>query len=213
MARDSFGRNMDDWEDEKVDRPVLMILLQRSWLLLVPLIALAWYNGRVLTPQAKQLEAQIAETKAKAEEQRAKTLTDARRLDISQSALAALGDTFKVRFQGMDALIDSVTTLKKAEETDLQWLLARADSLRKVYSSTEGRWQEASVKLPPLQARIDSLTGVVAARNKLIADLEAESTTMAATADTVLNPWTYRKNTALLEGPGRFPNRDAHEKR
>jgi hypothetical protein len=213
MRRDSFSRTTDNWEEEKVDRPLLMILLQRSWLLLVPLIAIAWYNGRVLVPQAKQMDAQIAELKSKTDDERTKTLSDARKVQIGLSALAALGDTFKVRFAGMDVLIDSVTTLKEAESKDLQWLEARADSLRKALSSTEGRWREASVKLPPLQARIDSLTAVVAARSQQITSLEVEAKALRDSSDRVLRPDVYRKNSALLTGPGDFPNRDALPKR
>lgn len=182
-------------------------------MLVVPLIALAWYNTRVLTPQAKKLDEEITKTRAEAEQQRTKTLSEARRVEIGMSMLAALSDTFQVRFTEIDAVIDSVTTLKQAELNDLAWMKSRADSLRKLYSSNEGRWRDAAVLLPPLQSRIDSLAKVVVGREEQLTNLEAEIRAATDSADRVLRPDLYRKNTALLTGPGNFPNRDALPKR
>lgn len=213
MPLDSFNRGSGEWEQDPKSRRALKILLQRSWLLVVPLIALAWYNTRVLTPQAEKLDEEITKTRAEAEQQRTKTLSEARRIQIGMSMLAALSDTFQVRFTEIDAVIDSVTTLKQAELNDLAWMKSRADSLRKLYSSNEGRWRDAAVLLPPLQSRIDSLAKVVVGREEQLTNLEAEIRAATDSADRVLRPDLYRKNTALLTGPGEFPNRDALPKR
>jgi hypothetical protein len=43
--------------------------------------------------------------------------------------------------------------------------------------------------------------------------LLAEAASHREVTDRVLNPDSYRKNTALVTGEGNFPNRDAIEKR
>jgi hypothetical protein len=213
MPRDSFERRSDEWEDEKPERPYLRILLQRSWVLVVPLIALGWYSSHELAPLTKSLDAKIDSTHVVAEGQRNKTLTDARRLEANVSLLKAIDDTFAVRFSSLDSRIDSVTVQRDAEMKDYEWLNSRADSLRRTFAQTEKEWNEIAKKLPPLTSSIESLNRVIASRDSVVHMLEAAKQADADSTDRVLRPNLYRKNSALVTGAGDFPNRDALPKR
>jgi chromosome segregation ATPase len=179
----------------------------------VPLIGVGWYNARYLGPATKAAEVRIETERKTYEDQRAKTLSEARKIGVTISALRALADTFQVRFAKVDALIDSVTVLRNADQTEVTKLEGELDSLRTVYSIASGKSSELSALLPPMQARIDSLKTRIASREDSIRKLEAEKQADQKRAKEVLDPNTLRKNSALLEGKGNFPNRDALPRR
>jgi hypothetical protein len=207
----SFGSGGDEWDDQG-NRP-LKFLLQRTWVLVVPLIAIGWYQAREISPRVKAIQAEVDTQRAQVEGQRAKTLSDARRVEVGISALRALADTFEVRFAGIDALIDSVTALRNADMSDLGWLEHQADSLRVIESEATGKSDQLSRLLPPMQTKIDSLKAVIAARDEEIQKLEAERKADADLTERVLRPDLFRKNSALFTGEGDYPNRDALPKR
>jgi uncharacterized small protein (DUF1192 family) len=192
---------------------VLRFILQRSWVLVVPLIAVGWYQAREVSPRVKAIQADLEQKRAETDQKRTKTLSDARRVEVGISALRALADTFQVRFGGIDALMDSVATLRDKELSDLHWLQTQADSLQVVYSQASGKSDGLSGLLPPMQNKIDSLKAVIAARDEEIKKLEAERKADAELTERVLRPDLFRKNSALFTGEGDYPNRDALPKR
>ena len=208
----SFGRGGEDWGEDQ-GNPALKFILQRSWVLIVPLIAVGWYQAREVAPRVKAVHAEMEKERAEIDMQRAKTLSDARRVEVGISALRALADTFEVRFAGIDALMDSVTALRDADLSDLRWLEKQSDSLRAVESVASGKSDELSRLLPPMQQKIDSLKAVIAARDEEIQKLEAERKADADLTERVLRPDLFRKNSALFTGEGDYPNRDALPKR
>ncbi len=208
----SFGNSGDGWGEES-GSPVVKFILQRSWVLIVPFIAIGWYQAREVAPRIKALDAQIAAEQDSVDNQRAVILTGARKVEASLSAIRALSDTFAVRFDAVAQLIDSVTVLRNAEMSDLRYLERQADSLQKVYLQASGKSEVLARLLPPMQSRIDSLRAVIAARNSEIARLEEEKRADADLTDRVLRPDAYRKNSALFTGEGDYPNRDALPKR
>jgi chromosome segregation ATPase len=207
----SFGREGGDWDDR--GNPVLKFILQRSWVLVVPLIAVGWYQAREVAPKVKAIQEDLEQKRAETDQQRTKTLSDARRVEVGISALRALSDTFQVRFDGVDTLIDSVAALRAADLSDLHWLEAQAESLQAIYSEASGKSDELSRLLPPMQQKIDSLRAVIAARDEEVAELEAERKADAELTERVLRPDLFRKNSALFTGEGDYPNRDALPKR
>ena len=209
----SLGRDSSDWGREDDGNRVLKFLLQRSWVLVVPLIAIGWYQAREVAPRVQAIEAEIAAERDSVDAQRTRKLSGARRVEVGVSALRALADTFEVRFAGIDVLIDSVSALREADQSDLTWLQTQADSLQKVLSVASGKSAQLSVLLPPMQTRIDSLKSAIAARDEEIKKLEQERQADADLTERVLRPDLFRKNSALFTGEGEYPNRDALPKR
>lgn len=213
MPLDSFDRRSSKWDEEPKGTSISRIVLQRFWILIVPLIAVAWYNTRVIVPMGASIEQKLADDKKQAEERRSKILSDARRVGVQTSLLRALADTLDVRFKKYDSLIDSVSTLRKADETELATINRQANSLRTIYSRASGRADTLSAMLPPMQVRIDTLKTVITKRDEQIRRLEAEKQADLDLTERVLRPNQFRKNTALLTGPGSYPNRDTIPKR
>jgi hypothetical protein len=210
MPRHTFDSgSSDDWEDRHEGNRTVRFILRRSWVLIVPLIAVAWYNARHVVPMQKKLDQEIAQERVRGEAERTKTLTDARKVGVGISMLEALSDTFQVRFAAIDSLIDSVAVLRAQDEVDMKTLEAQGESLRTVYSMGSGKAESLANRLPAMQARIDSLKTLIASRNEQIQTLEAQKEKDLDMADRVLHPNSYRKNSALLTGKGDFPNRDA----
>lgn len=191
----------------------LQHLLVRTWFVLIPLAAVQWYEASKVQPQAKTIEEKLAEEQAAIEKERIKTLQGLRPLDVRISQLAALSDTFDVRFAKVDATMDTVQVLLASTRMESERLQSEIDSLRTIYSIAEGRSAEYSTTLAYLTASIDSLHQVIAARSEETTVLLAEAASNRDVTDRVLNPDSYRKNSALMTGEGDFPNRDAIEKR
>ena len=208
MAR-RFGQDDEDKWGEDTGNPVVKFILQRSWVLIVPFIAMGWYQAREVSPRIKAIEARMAAERDSVDAQRASILTGARKIEANLSAIRALSDTFQVRFDAVETLIDSVTILRNADLSDLRFLENQADSLRRTLSLATGKSTELSALLPPMQARIESLRTVIQARSEEIARLEEEKRADADLTDRVLRPDAYRKNSALFTGEGDYPNRDA----
>jgi hypothetical protein len=214
MPRDSFGRRSSNWdEEEQGKKKAGKILAQRAWLLIVPLIAIAFYNGRFLVPAVQKADSQITEIKGKLEDQREKTLSEAHRLGVGISALRALSDTFQVRYKLFDSKIDSVSKEIALNEAEVKKLEAEGESLRTIMSLATDKASKLSVLLPPMQGRIDSLKSLISTRQDLVRKLSAEQQEDLDSAKRVMRPELFRKNTALVTGQGDFPNRDALEKR
>ncbi len=214
MPRGHFGKDSsDEWPSEREGNPTVRFIFQRSWVLIVPLIAIAWYNSRTIQPLAKKMDETTLQEKATAEGKRDEILTNATRLEARISMLAALDDTFKSRFTKIDSLIDSVSTVRASDTKDLNFLQSRADSLRKIMAGADSQSAELSAKLPPMQTKIDSLNRLIADWNTEIKRLEDARAADSSLTDRVLRPNVYRKNTALMTGAGDFPNRDALPKR
>ena len=72
----SFGNSGDGWGEES-GSPVVKFILQRSWVLIVPFIAIGWYQAREVAPRIKALDAQIAAEQDSVDNQRAVILTGA----------------------------------------------------------------------------------------------------------------------------------------
>ncbi|MBM3285769.1 MAG: hypothetical protein FJY88_00215 [Candidatus Eisenbacteria bacterium] len=209
-----FSRGSEDlWGDEKPGNPIFKAIFARSWFLVVPLIAMWWFEARKIDPMAKQIDAKIAEHRQGIEVTRTSSLAAARKMGVRISLLRAVGDTFQVRFAQMGDLLDSLRVLEGQERTEIRMLEAQAESLRAVFSEAQGKMGVFSDRLSVLQARVDSLRTLIAERGDETARLETEISTDKDLADRILRPDAYRKNSALVTGSGDFPNRDDLPKR
>lgn len=202
----------DSWGEER-GNPIVKAIFARSWFLIIPLIAVWWFEARRIDPQVKLVEEKIKAEQIEVEKVRSENLGKARKMGARISLLRAVGDTFNVRFAQLDDLMDSLRVLETTDRTEIAKLEVQAESLRMVISEAEGRSQRHSDRLMVLQARVDSLRNEIVQREDAIAELNNEITTDRDLADRILRPDAYRKNSALVTGEGDFPNRDALPKR
>lgn len=201
------------WGERGEGNPILRALFARSWFLVIPLIAVWWFEAKKVDPMAKLIDQKIGEDRKTVELSRGKLLAQARQMGVRISLLRAVGDTFTVRFDQMGVLLDSLRILEAVDRKEIAGLEAQSESLRGVFSAAEERSTAHSERLTVLQARVDSLRGLIAQREEETRRLEGEIATDKDLADRVLRPDVYRNNNALLTGEGAFPNRDALPKR
>jgi hypothetical protein len=201
------------WGERGEGNPLLRALFARSWFLVIPLIAVWWFEAKKVDPMAKLIDSKIAEDRKTVEVSRGKLLAQSRQMGVRISLLRAVGDTFTVRFGQMGVILDSLRVLEAADRTEIAGLEAQSESLRVVFSEAEGRSRVHSERLTVLQATVDSLRDLIAQRENETRRLEGEIASDKDLADRVLRPGVYRNNNALLTGKGDFPNRDALPKR
>jgi len=207
-------RDSDEaWGERGEGNPFLRALFARSWFLVIPLIAIWWFEAKQIDPMAKQIDQKIAEDRKAVEMSRGKLLAQSRQMGVRISLLRAVGDTFTVRFSQMGVLLDSLRILEAADRKEIAGLEAQSEYLRAVFSEAEGSSRTRSERLTVLQATVDSLRDLIAQREDETRKLEGEIASDKDLADRVLRPDAYRKNNALLTGEGDFPNRDALPKR
>jgi chromosome segregation ATPase len=199
--------------DEEPRGGFLKAVVSRAWFLIIPLIGLVWTNAREITPQVKDLKQKLAEEERAIQLERTQTLSKANPLRSHISALAALGDTFEVRFARIDSLMETINTFLDADRKATAKLQAEMDSLKQVHALASAEASAYAESLRVLGPVVDSLRVLIAARNEESQRLWDDAAKTLDLADRALHPEKYRKNTALVTGEGEFPNRDALPKR
>jgi len=207
------GRYGSATYDEEERKGFLKVILSRAWFLIIPLIGLVYANVRQVTPQVTALKTEIAAEEKALDKQRTQTLTRANPIRARISALAALGDTFEVRFAKMDSLTENITTFLIADREAIARLQFEIDSLRQVYELASAQAAAYSDSLRQLTPVIDSLNQLIVDRNDETQKLWLETTQTFDLTDRILNPGAYKKKSALVTGEGEYPNRDELSKR
>lgn len=208
--RGRYGSGNYDDEERK---GFIKFLSARSWFLIIPLIGLVYANARQVQPQVKEMNRTIAEEERAIQQERTQTLSKANPIRSRTSALAALEDTFAVRFTKIDSVSQNILTFLEADRKATARLFAEMDSLRQVYALAAGEATALSESLQALAPVIDSLRADIATRNEEAKGLWGETEQNLDLTDRILNPGKFQKNTALVTGAGDFPDRDALPKR
>jgi hypothetical protein len=177
------------------------------------LIGLVYANARQVQPQVKEMNRTIADEERAIQKERTETLSKANPIRARISALAALEDTFAVRFTKVDSVSQNILTFLEADRKATAKLLSEMDSLRMVYSLAAGQATALSESLQALAPVIDSLQADIATRSDETKRLWGETEQNLDLTDRILHPAKYQKNTALVTGAGDFPDRDALPKR
>ncbi len=199
--------------DEEERGGFLKAVFARAWFLVIPLIGLVYANARQVGPQLKEAKDTIAAEAKAFQKTRADTLSKATPIRAHISALAALGDTFDVRFAKIDSLTDGITEFLRGDLEATARLRAERDSLQQVYTSATDLAASYAESIRALQPTLDSLKALIEQRNAETQQLWAQTAEQLDQTDRILNPDIYRKNTALVTGQGDYPARDEKPKR
>ena len=202
------GRYSSDSYDEQERRGFVKVVFSRFSFLIIPLIGLVYANVRQVAPVVKEANQKFAAEKAAMEKERTQTLTRANPIRARISALAALGDTFQVRYARIDSLTASIATFLDADLKATAKLHSEIDSLSQVYTVASGQASAYADSLRALAPVADSLQQTIAARREEAQSLWAATTANLDLTDRILNPDKYKKRSALVPGQGEYPNRD-----
>jgi len=202
------GRYGSDGQDDEERRGIAKVIFSRFWFLIIPLIGLVYANVRQVTPVVKELGLKVKEEQKAMEAQRTQTLTRANPIRAHISALAALGDTFQVRFAKLDSVTANLFTFLEADRKATAKLHAEIDSLTQVYTLASTEASALADTLQGLAPVVDSLQQTIASRHDQSQQLWAQTTQNLDLTDRILNPDKYKKRSALVPGEGEYPNRD-----
>jgi DNA repair exonuclease SbcCD ATPase subunit len=207
------GRYGSSNYDEEERGGFLKAVSARAWFLIIPLIGLVYANARQVGPQLKEAQTTITEEAKSFEKTRAQTLSQATPLRAHISALAALGDTFAVRFTKIDSLTEGITSFLQGDLDKMAGLEAEKDSLQQIHTGALDLAAAYAESIRTLQPSLDSLKALIVQRDAEAQDLWAQTAQQIDQTDRILNPDTYRKNNALVTGQGDYPLRDELPKR
>ena len=207
------GRYSSVSDDEEQRGGILKVIFSRAWFLIIPLIGLVYANARQVTPQVQAVKAEIAAENKEKEKQRTATLTSVNPIRARISGLAALSDTFDVRFAKIDSLQQSIAVFLDADRKATAKLHYDIDSLQQVFDGMTAQSTVYADSLRRLGPVIDSLQQLIADRTDETQRLWVETTRSFDLTDRILNPDSYRKKSALVTGEGEYPNRDELGKR
>jgi hypothetical protein len=207
------GRYGSDKSEVEEKRGFVKVISARSWFLVIPLLGVVYANARQVTPRVEDLKKTVAQEEAAIDQERMQTLSGANRTRTHVSALAALGDTFEVRFARVDSLTQSIGTFLDADRKATAKLRGELDSLSLVVAAARAQTAAYSESLKALVPVIDSLTTTLASRTEETQRLWTETHDIADQADRILHPDSYRKKSSLVPGEGDYPTRDELPKR
>ena len=200
-------------KSERKDPPKwIQGILVRAWFLLIPFLAFDYVKSKRIEPALKQREQEIAQEVAKSEAERVQVLSEVTQINIKKAQLGALADTFQVRFADIQAVLDSIAIIQRADMAERTVLEAERDSLLRVVSLSMGEQQQKSKRLEELQSKLNTLRETIDQRETESARLEKEAAANRDLAKRVLDPEQFETITALVNGSGRYPDRDANNR-
>lgn len=180
----------------------IRVVAHRSWFLLIPLLAFSWVSSKKLAPRAEEIRLEMEKEAATMEQDRLQTLAGVRVINTRISQIKALSDTFQVRFDQLDSVMDSARTAAAVDRARVEVLERLLDSLRTVEANAKQREAALTDSITALDASIDSLKKAIPLVAEETRKLEAEAQANRELTDRVLNPSKYRRNSALIIGSG-----------
>ncbi len=184
-------------------------ILVRAWFLLIPFLAFDYVKSKRIEPALQQKKQELAQEVQKAEAERVQVLSEVSRINMKKAQLGALADTFQVRFDAIQAVLDSISIIQEQDRAERTVLEAERDSLLGVVSLSMGEQQVKSARLEKLQKSLDSLRVEIEQRETEAARLAKEADANRDLAKRVLEPERFQKITALINGEGKYPSRDS----
>jgi hypothetical protein len=178
----------------------IQVVAHRSWFLLIPLLAFSWVSSNRLAPRAEEIRLDMEKEAAEMEQERLRTLAGVRVANTRISQMRALADTFKTRFDQLDAVMDSARAAAEVDRERIRVLQGILDSLRTVEAAAKAREAALTDSLRAFDASIDSLKRAIPLLAEQTQKLEEQAQANRELTDRVLYPTKYRRNNALIIG-------------
>lgn len=188
----------------------LKAILGRLWYLAIPAVGIVCSQDSYIAPQIRADQDTRNREEAALMRVQDSLLAEYRKIEGDGITIEADIDSGYVpQITLYREIVDSLRTEKGFYDRTLPRMRSRADSLRAVLGELQGYLQQASVDMQARQNSIDSMREVRVALRDSIQDVSRALVVMSDTWDRLAHPDKYRKNTALVPGPGSYPNRDA----
>jgi len=197
-------------EEDLGKNKALKAIVGRLWYLFIPAVGIVCSQDSYIAPQLRADQDARNREEAALLKMQDSLLAEHRAIEGEGLSIQADVDSgYTPQLQLYRHVLDSLKTEQGYYDETLPMMRTRADSLRAILGELQGYLQQASVDMQNRQNSIDSLKDV---RSGLRDSIESVSQTLVVLSDTwdrLAHPDKYRKNTALVPGPGNYPNRDA----
>lgn len=195
--------------DEPERFRALKLVVMRVWYLFVPALGVVCAHDGYVRPELMAAKNTI--NREKVVLQKMEDSLQAERRKIESEGLAIESDidsTYMPQIALYAQIVDSLRSERLLFDRSLPGLRRQADSLRTVLAELQGNLVVSSTRMQERQTTVDSLK----ARRVVVLDsiqaVNEQLVSLSDRWDRLANPDKYRKNTALVPGPGNFPNRD-----
>ncbi len=197
-------------EDDLGKNKTFKAIMRRVWYLAIPFVGIVCSQDSYIAPQLRADQDTRNREEAALMRVQDSLLAEFRKIEGDGITIEADIDSGYAPQIGLyQEILDSLRTEKGYYDQTLPGMRSRADSLRAVLGELQGYLQQASMDMQARQNSIDSMREVRVAMRDSIQAVSRTLVVMSDTWDRLAHPDNYRKNTALVPGPGSYPNRDA----
>jgi uncharacterized coiled-coil protein SlyX len=198
----------------KVRTSTFRQVITRFWYLAVPLFGVVCSQDAYVRPHLLDAENTINLARVRTDQVIDSLVAEQRVIDGEAAAVhAEIDSTWQPQVELYSSVLDSLVQIRREYDTAIPGDEARLDSLRAVLAELQGTLQQASAELQRHQQTIDKLKDRRRGLTDSLRSVHEEVRDLADVYDRLANPDKYRKNTALVPGPGNWPNRDELPKR
>lgn len=209
---DPWGRPLRT-SHSKVSTNVFKQVFGRLWWVAIPLVGIICSQDAYIRPHLMNDENTINLEKVATEQRVDSLLADLRIIDGEAAAVQAeIDSTWQPQVVLYSTVLDSLVRIRREFDAAIPGDEAKIDSLKAVLAELNGQLQTASAELQEHQQTIDRLKDERRSLRDSLSIVSNDIEELAGVYDRMANPDAYRKNTALIPGPGNYPNRDQIER-
>lgn len=209
---DPWGRPLRTARSKVSTNPFKQVV-GRFWWLLIPILGVVCSQDAYVRPHLMDDTNTMNLEKVATDQVVDSLLARLRTIDGETAAVQAeIDSTWTPQVQLYSAVRDSLVRIRREFDQAIPADEARVDSLKAVLAELNSELQTASAELQRHQQTIDELKTERRVLRDSLGTVSDDIVDLADVYDRMANPDKYRKNTALIPGPGDWPNRDEIER-
>ena len=206
--RDRWGRPLRTAKS-RVRTSVFKQIFGRFWYFIIPGLGIVCAQDAYVRPHLVEDENTINLGRVATDQVRDSLLADLRIIDNETSAVEAeIDSTWTPQVALYRSVLDSLLAVRREYDAAIPTAESKVDSLDEALAELVTALQTASAELQEYQLHIDEKKTRRRTLRDSISVLATEIEELADVYDRLANPDDYRKNTALIPGPGNYPDRD-----
>lgn len=206
--RDRWGRPLRTAKS-KVRTSVWKQVVSRFWYVIIPGLGIVCAQDAYVRPHLLGDENTVNLGRVATDQVRDSLLADLRIIDNETAAVEAeIDSTWVPQVALFQHVLDSLLVIRREYDAAIPDAQAKVDSLDQALAEILTALQTASADLQANQLEIDRMKERRRVLKDSIDAVTVEIGELADVQDRLANPDRYRKNTALIPGPGNYPDRD-----